>query len=141
VKVLIAADSTTHPREDDFCFTVAGELVWMPLACDCPDSGCERAVGGLASGKATTLFQVLDHPTMTRLEYLAALQDSLARQGWMDPNVGLTKHDVAEMADDLLAAADCFPAGTEMRRLGDRILERRRRRRHSTSADDARRAE
>ncbi|MCP4305013.1 MAG: hypothetical protein GY926_12295 [bacterium] len=84
MKVLVAAGPGSTQRPDDFNWTVDGELVSLPIdTCDCPDCGCERAVAGLASCKATTTFTVVDNPILDADDYVAAFSDALKRQGWV----------------------------------------------------------
>jgi hypothetical protein len=82
MKVFVAAGPGSKKRPDDFNWTVDGELVRLPLVtCDCPDCGCERAVAGLASSKATTTFSVIDNPELDAADYAGAFSDALKRQG------------------------------------------------------------
>lgn len=67
----------------DFSFTIPGELVHLPpLTCQCPDCGCDRAMAGFVSHKATTSFVVrdldLDPDTYSHL-----LFDTLKAGGWV----------------------------------------------------------
>lgn len=122
--ILVASSKTSVPRPDDFSYTVDGELVWFGPTCDCPDCGCDRAAAGLASSKGTTMFRVIDHPSMTRSEYRKAFREGLQRQGWFNPaNVD----DVAEIdafADAHLDDAAQFRDGTELRLVNGELRPR-----------------
>lgn len=84
MKVFVACRPGAKKRPDDFSWTVDGELVSLPLdTCDCPDCGCERAVAGLGSSKATTTFAVIDHPDLDAASYADAFSDAMRRQGWL----------------------------------------------------------
>ena len=40
MRVLVATSHTQGERPDDYCWTIEGELVRLPLLeCDCPDCG------------------------------------------------------------------------------------------------------
>lgn len=70
------------PGPDDFCFALEGELVTMPLeVCDDPECGCAWSMAGLVSAKATTGF-VVTELDMSFTDYVSALRDGYARQGW-----------------------------------------------------------
>jgi hypothetical protein len=82
MKVLVATTETQSARDDDFCWTVAGELVVVPLVtCASPTCGCDRAFAGLASSKATTTAMVADRGGIDPAGYATALGDGLGRQG------------------------------------------------------------
>jgi len=85
MKVFVASKAPKQLGEGEFAGTVEGELVVLPPdICDCPDCGCQGAVVGLASAGASTRFEVIDHPTMTSRQYLQAVSDGLARQGYIE---------------------------------------------------------
>ena len=84
MNVLVATKRTQGQRPDDFSYTLAGELVRLPaVVCDCPDCGCERAMEGLASHKATTTFTVVERADLEPAEYGRILLDHLLDGGWV----------------------------------------------------------
>lgn len=59
MKVLVATNETRGMFEDDYCWTVEGELVYIQtVACQNPASGCDRGFAGLSSERATTTAMV-----------------------------------------------------------------------------------
>ncbi len=118
MNILVAGKASDQLTDRDFVWTVEGELVMMPPdICDCPDCGCERAVVGLASSGASTMFQVIDHPTMTRHDYRQAFADGLVRQGYVDLDTGA-------VADYHLLLAAGFPPG-ELLEINEGYIRRR----------------
>jgi hypothetical protein len=81
MKVFVATEPIDEDR--DFSFTIPGELVHMaPVVCDCPGCGCDRAMAGFVSHRATTSFVVRDldlDPTT----YSDLLFDTLKAGGWV----------------------------------------------------------
>ena len=65
MKAMVALRKAQGQRKDDFNYCIPGELVRFPIPCDCPDYGCEQAMAGMASSKATTIFGVEDRPSLT----------------------------------------------------------------------------
>lgn len=120
MNVFVASTPGGTRRDDDFSYTVAGELVWGGFAvCDCPDCGCERSMAGMASSKATTTFRVRFDPNMTRDLYRQAFRDNAIREGWIEPT---SREDLAEIdaiADEHRDLAAQFEPGTELRRVKD----------------------
>ncbi len=83
MKVFVAAALGPDADSDDFAWTVEGELVTVAvLPCDDDECGCRRAMAGISSSRATSVFMVADLP-MTVADYVSALRDSLIRQGWL----------------------------------------------------------
>lgn len=68
MRVLIAA-SQTDPRDGGFAFTVPGELLTVPMACDKPGCGCRWSFSGLSSDMGTTLAEVADLPDLDEAAY------------------------------------------------------------------------
>lgn len=126
MKVLVAAAAREGHRASDFTWTVEGELVRLPGAvCDCPDCGCDRSMAGLASSKATTVFRVLDHPTMTSEHYRQAFCDALIREGWIREGDDVAAAEVREWADQHLTEAARWPDGTLLELTSAGIRQRR----------------
>jgi len=122
MKVFVAAGPGTKKRSDDFNWTVDGELVRLPFGrCDCPDCGCERAMAGLASSKATTTFAVVDNPELDAETYDRAFIEAVVRQGFLAE--GDDAGWIAEIADEHLRLASQFNPG--------QLLEIRRGRVHA----------
>ncbi len=66
MKVLVATSQTQGDRDNDFCYCIEGELVWIGLVCATdrqdPDGGCGcgRSFAGMNSHQATTTVRVAD---------------------------------------------------------------------------------
>lgn len=81
MKVFVASEPIHEDAE--FSFTIPGELVHLPpVMCDCPDCGCDRAMAGFVSHKATSSFVVRDL-ALDRNTYSDLLFDSLKAGGWV----------------------------------------------------------
>ena len=112
MKVMVAAGPTEGSQEGEFNHCVPGELVRFPFdACDCPDCGCERAMAGMASSKATTEFRVEDRPQLTAEKYREAFLEALRREGWLDLIPEEDKHELTAWADQHLVEAARFEDG------------------------------
>lgn len=126
MRIFVATRETQGMREDDFSWTVDGELVRFPgLTCDDPGCGCERSMAGLASSRATTTFKVDVRSGLDRAGYRAAIRDALSREGWIEP--GTADDDarwVDDWADEHLAAAALFPVGTVLELCDGRLVPR-----------------
>lgn len=113
MKVLVATSRGQGRRRGDFCWTVEGELVRLPLAlCDCPDCGCDRAMAGLASSKATTTFTVAERDDLDAATYRELVRDALRRDGLIDA-IG-DGGWVTELADLQLLIAAELRVGVEL---------------------------
>ena len=85
MKVLVATRRTQGQRPDDFCFTLDGELVSLPVVvCKARDCGCERSMGGTATKRGTTTFTVADRAEIDVGIYRRLLRDDLVTGGWID---------------------------------------------------------
>jgi len=132
MKVLIATNHTQGQRPDDFCYTLEGELVRLPVVvCDCPDCGCERAVEGMASHKATTTFMIAERIDLDAAAYRNLLVEHLYDGGWVvglpgteetawvdgfvDEHLRITAQfamgDVLEVRNDQIRLRSASPAG------------------------------
>lgn len=129
MKVLTATDKTQGRRGNDFCWTVEGELVFLPpIECDRgsidDDCGCRRSMAGLVSRRATTTIKVASREELDPNTYFALISDGLRDQGYVteelmtNPDVNEWLHDVT---DELMCIADAFPASTVLERRGDLI--------------------
>ena len=73
---LTATSETRGLVDDDYGFTIDGELVAMPfLECHTPECGCSRGWAGLSSRKATTTAMVTQLPHLEWLDYRATIID------------------------------------------------------------------
>lgn len=122
MRVLVATSRTQGWRSSDYHCCTEGELVWIGLVCPKdrrdPDGGCGcgRGFSGMHSHRATSTAVVVDRP-MSRDDFVLALADSLAQQGW--------EFRFADaIADELLNLAAYFPVGTVVERRLDDICAR-----------------
>jgi len=118
MKLITATATTQGQRDNDYCWTVEGELVYIGFTCatdmNNPDGGCGcgRGWAGLNSHRATTTAMVRDLD-LTRDDYAEALRSGLEQQGW-------STDDVQDLADRLAHLADSYPVGAVLeRRLDD----------------------
>lgn len=84
--VLIATNELQGVANDDYSWTVEGELV-TPIATECASGercGCNRGFPGLASGSATTTAMIVDRPGITEDDLREAVHDWLDRGGWIE---------------------------------------------------------
>lgn len=113
MKLMVATESLGE--SDDFSFCVPGELVHFPsVICDCPECGCERAMDGFASRKATTCFVVRDLD-MDPVSYAGLLFDSLRVGGWIQKDTAEERGWVEEWANEHIAIAADLPEETPLR--------------------------
>jgi hypothetical protein len=107
MKVFVASEDTN--KDGDFSFTVPGELVHLPPTVrDCPDCGCDRAMAGFVSHKATTSFVVrdLDLDSNTYAELLFA---TLQAGGWVQEQSGADASWVRAWANEHVHLAADMP--------------------------------
>lgn len=124
MKVFVATRETQGAREDDYCWTVDGELVRLPgLTCDCPDCGCDRGLAGLSSSRATTTAKVVDRDDLDPQTYGTLLCDTLTREGWVSPR-GMSEEDAYEWAREHLELAAFFDEGTIIEFRNDQLRTR-----------------
>ncbi len=122
MKVFVATQAPDDER--DFSFTVPGELVHLaPLPCDCPDCGCNRAMAGFTSHKATTSFVVrdLDLDSTTYVELLFA---TLQAGGWVRERSRADLSWVRKWANDHLQLAADLPVEAALIVEGDIVTVR-----------------
>lgn len=102
-------------EEGDFSFTVPGELVhFPPVVCDCPDCGCDGAMAGFVSHKATTSFVVRDLD-IDAAAYAELLFDTLREGGWVAEGSADDRDWVREWAVEHIEMAADLPAETPLR--------------------------
>lgn len=113
MKLMVAAEAVEN--EEDFVWTIAGELVHFPVSvCSCPDCGCERAMAGFVSHKATTCFLVRDLD-IDPSTYTDLLWDSLFEEGWVSEGSTEDREWVQEWADEHMSVAASLPVETTLR--------------------------
>ncbi len=132
MKVLTATSQTQGWRDNDFCWTVEGELVFfVPFECGWgfidDDCGCRRSMGGLVSHRATTTMKVVEREDLDPKTYFVLIADSLESQGYVtegllaNPNVNEWVHD---LTNELIYLAAGCPVGTVLERRGDVVAPR-----------------
>lgn len=124
MRVLVATTESQGTADDDYSWTIEGELVYVPvLDCDCPGCGCRYGFAGMASSKATTTAKVVDRPDLTLPDFTAAVSDALDRGGWLE---WLEPDEVEELVADrvglLMAISESAALGGLVRRDGGQIL-------------------
>jgi hypothetical protein len=119
MKVLTATSETQGARDNDFDWTIEGELVWIESPCarderdpDGGRCGCGRAFSGLSSHRATTTARVSDLD-LTRDDMITAYA------GYLD-SAGYGVFTEAELADEVDQLLDMCATW----RTGD-VIERR----------------
>lgn len=122
MKLFVATESLGEG--DDFSFTIPGELVHLPsVSCDRPECGCERAMAGFTSRRASTCFVVrdldIDPPT-----YVELLFEALSEGGWVNEGSADDRRWVTEWAGEHMDMAVGFPAETPLRVDRDRVTVR-----------------
>jgi hypothetical protein len=125
MKVLTATASSQGARDNDFDWTIEGELVWIGLVCakdrSDPDGGCGcgRAFSGLSSHRATTTAQVRDL-AMSRDDVMQALAGYYESAGYgvFEPS------ELAEEVEDVLRVVSAWDAGTIIERRLDQLQPR-----------------
>jgi hypothetical protein len=134
MKVLTATCESQGARENDFCFTIEGELLCFPaIECDCGSiddgCGCHRAMVGLSSHRPTTTMKVSERRDLDHGSYHSLISDGYQKQGYLtdelltDPEVRAWLRDVTE---SLMRLANHWPPGSVLERRGDMIYLRSR---------------
>lgn len=123
MKVFVAADASDG-EEDDFSWTVPGELVhFPPLVCDCPGCGCERSMAGFLSHKATSCFVVRDL-NLDPATYTQMIFDTLQEGGWVEKGSEQDRAWVEEWAAEHLEMASDLPVERPLRIKGSSVWVR-----------------
>lgn len=126
MKVLVATRQTQGRRENDFSWTIEGELViFPPLECSCGEiddgCGCRRSMAGLTSHRATTTVKVAEIENLDPEIYQGLIVQGLKDQGYVE-NEMLSSADVIgwlrDATSDLMIIAKTFDAGTVLERRG-----------------------
>lgn len=125
---MLTATSQGADRADDFCYAVEGEIVTVTVVCDSPRCGCDRALGGLNSHRATTTVMVREVDLTIDDLGLAAL-GYLESAGWAELIAGRSMPDgpdpVRSLALELVQfsadIASDFDEGTVLRVALDRV--------------------
>lgn len=124
MKLLAATSLTQGWREDDFCWTTPGELVYFGIDAGCgkhPDGkcGCGRSMVGLQSFKSTTTMQVVQSQ-LSEADLRRLLTDSLKLAGFFPKPA-----TVRTLGEELQLAAIAFNTGDIVERRGKKIELRR----------------
>lgn len=125
MKVLVATSEGQGLFDDDYGWTVDGELVYVQgVTCSNPKCGCDRGFAGMSSSRATTTAKVVDRPDYTMADYRGALVDSLTRGGWIEEGdqTAETARFVSDVFSFLMWITEHAEVGCCVRRRGDEIL-------------------
>lgn len=122
VRLFVATESPAEAG--DFSFAIPGELVhFAPLVCDCPDCGCDRAMAGFVSHKATTGFMIrdldIDADTFADLFF-----KTLSESGWVAKDSAEDRAWVRDWALEHMAIAASLPIGSPLRLQDGRVVVR-----------------
>lgn len=132
MKVLTATRRTQGWRDNDFSWTVEGELVFFaPFECGRgsvdDDCGCRRSMAGLVSHRATTTVRVVEREDLDPETYFALIADGLASQGYVTEELMANRNVdewVHDLTDELIYLAANCSVGTVLERRGDVIAPR-----------------
>jgi len=125
MKLLTATATSQGTRDNDFSWTIDGELVLIGIVCARdqadPDGGCGcgRAFSGLSSHRATTTARVLDLP-LTREDVSKAIAGYYESAGYgvFEPS------ELDDEIDEMLRVASAWDIGTIVERRLDRLQAR-----------------
>jgi hypothetical protein len=133
MNVLTATNQTQGLRDNDFCWTVEGELVFFPpIECGRgsidDECGCRRSMAGTVSHRATTTIKVAQRADLDPDTYFLLISDAFRDQGYVTREL-MRKRDVSDWVHDLSAEllylAGSAGAGTILERRGDFVNVRR----------------
>lgn len=123
MRVLVATKRFQGRRRNDFSYTREGELVKFCLECDGEEvdgnCGCRRSMSGVDTLLATTTFEVVERPRLTKAAFVKKLAASEKKAGWK-----MTAAEVRKGATELLRLAEAFPQGVVLEKRGDTIQAR-----------------
>lgn len=123
--VLEATRATQGSRDDDYNWTVDGELVFVPFI-DCSDErcGCTRGFAGMTSHRATTTARIVDRPGLDDEEYFEVLIDGMESQGYVIRGDDLLEDAVDEVVSAVQALGSVLGPGTVVGRSGMSLMVR-----------------
>lgn len=133
--VLEATKETQGERDDDYVWTIDGELVFIPpLGCRTPSCGCDRGFAGMTSHRATTTARIVDRPDMDVDAYWDVVYQSMSDQGY--DIIG--SEELVDAVDEQVRTVQIFGAsgghGTVVGRTASAVYRRRAGSRHGRSA-------
>lgn len=127
MQVFTATKATQGQRDNDFSWSVEGELVIRhPSECGSGSvddgCGCRRALAGMASSRATTTFVATELDIEMTL-YAIMIFDAFVREGW-DVSGQFGAAVVSQVADEMQRIAGKFRPGTVVERRGNVYVAR-----------------
>jgi hypothetical protein len=128
MKLLTATATGQGIRDNDYDWTVEGELVWLGFVCaddeQDPDGGCGcgRGFSGLSSLRATTTALVRDL-SMSREDVAQALAGYWELAGWGPAS---SPDELQQEVDDLLIAGSHWETGSIVERRVGQLRSRGR---------------
>lgn len=131
IKTLVSTKETQGQRDNDFCFTYDGELLYFGTVCDedmdNPDGscGCSRSMVGFDTLKSTTTMRV-ENVDMTEEEYLRKYLDTLKKGGWIRGEISeADMEDYTKEIERILDIARDFEVGSVLEFRADHFNKRR----------------
>ena len=126
---ILTATRQGADRADDFCYAVEGEIVTVSVVCDSPRCGCDRALGGLNSHRATTTVMVrevdltIDDLGIAALGYLetSGWAEHIARSSTPEDGPEPVKSLALELVQFSADIASDFDEGAVLRVAYDRV--------------------
>jgi hypothetical protein len=123
MKVLVATRESQGIVDDDYCWTIDDELVYIQdFTCPDPRCGCDRGFAGMSSSKATTTAKVVERPDLDPADLMVALCDSLERGGWIESLGSEAIPYVLERLGLLAGIVQAAPVGSLVRRNGIEVM-------------------
>lgn len=124
--VLEATRETQGKREDDYVWTIDGELVFVPTVdCRSPRCGCDRGFAGTTSHRATTTAMIADRPDLESDTYREALAEAMREQGYDFDDDEPLDDVVDELVDAVQTLGTTFGDRTVVERSGAALRVRR----------------
>lgn len=125
--VLAATRETQGDRDDDYAWTVDGELVFVPtIECRNPACGCAWGFAGVTSHRATTTAVVTERPELDSESYRRALFDAMCDQGYDVAGEDDVADAVDQLVDTVQLLGSLSGAGTVVGRSGWMMSVRRK---------------